>query len=91
MRRAASGRCCSRLAKRRNCRARKLACSCLRGLTSSSASTRAATHGDSIEDDELYRTRELPEGLRYRLWLDGREVVLKLQTPDRSDEDASKK
>jgi general secretion pathway protein H len=44
-----------------------------------------------IRDDELYRPRELPEGLRYRLWLDGREVVLKLQPPDRSDEVQHKK
>jgi general secretion pathway protein H len=44
-----------------------------------------------IQDDELYRPRELPEGLRYRLWLDGREVVLKPQPPDRSDEDQHKK
>jgi general secretion pathway protein H len=32
-----------------------------------------------IEGDELYKTRELPEGVRARLWLDGREVVLKPQ------------
>ncbi|HLS81814.1 MAG TPA: type II secretion system minor pseudopilin GspH [Steroidobacter sp.] len=38
-----------------------------------------------IEDDSFYRTRELPEGLRNRLWLDGREVVLRPQPPDRSD------
>lgn len=37
--------------------------------------------------DEFYRSRELPEGLRYRLWIDGREVVLKLQPPERGDED----
>lgn len=30
-----------------------------------------------IEDDRLFRTRELPEGVRARLWIDGREVVLK--------------
>ena len=30
-----------------------------------------------IEDDSLFRTRELPVGVRARLWLDGREVVLK--------------
>ncbi|MGH8176792.1 MAG: type II secretion system minor pseudopilin GspH [Steroidobacter sp.] len=45
----------------------------------------------AIEDDPLYRPRELPEGLRYRLWLDGREIVLKPQAPDRSDEDEHKK
>lgn len=30
-----------------------------------------------IEDDRLFKTRELPEGVRARLWIDGREVVLK--------------
>jgi general secretion pathway protein H len=40
-----------------------------------------------IDDDPLYRMRSLPEGLRYRLWLDGREVVLKPQPPKRSDID----
>jgi general secretion pathway protein H len=40
-----------------------------------------------IEYDELYRARELPEGLRYRLWLDNREVVLKLQPPERPEEE----
>ena len=44
-----------------------------------------------IEYDEFYRARELPDGLRYRLWLDGREAILKVQPPDRSDEDESKK
>jgi general secretion pathway protein H len=30
-----------------------------------------------ITDDELYAPRKLPEGLRLRAWLDGREIVLK--------------
>lgn len=30
-----------------------------------------------IEDDRLFKARELPEGVRARLWIDGREVVLK--------------
>jgi general secretion pathway protein H len=30
-----------------------------------------------ITDDKLYAPRELPDGLRFRLWLDSREVVLK--------------
>jgi general secretion pathway protein H len=38
-----------------------------------------------VEYDELYRARELPEGLRYRLWVDNREVVLKLQPPERPE------
>jgi general secretion pathway protein H len=41
----------------------------------------------SITDDRLYATRSLPEGLRYRLWLDGREVVMKPQLPARGDEE----
>jgi general secretion pathway protein H len=34
-------------------------------------------HWRPISDDSLFKTRELPEGVRARLWLDGREVVLK--------------
>jgi general secretion pathway protein H len=40
-----------------------------------------------ISDDKLYATRRLPEGLRFRLWLDSREVVLKPALPQRTDED----
>jgi general secretion pathway protein H len=40
-----------------------------------------------IGDDRLYATRTLPEGLRYRLWLDGREVVMKPQLPERGGEE----
>lgn len=39
-----------------------------------------------IADDKLYATRSLPEGLRYRMWLDGREIVMKPQLPERKDE-----
>ncbi len=41
----------------------------------------------SITDDKLYATRRLPEGLSYRLWLDGREIVMKPQLPDRGRDD----
>ncbi len=41
----------------------------------------------SITDDKLYATRSLPEGLSYRLWLDGREIVMKPQLPDRGRDD----
>jgi general secretion pathway protein H len=41
-----------------------------------------------IGDDAFYRARALPEGLRFRLWLDGREVVLKLNPPARAEKDA---
>jgi len=34
----------------------------------------------SITDDKLYAPRKLPEGLRFRAWLDGREIVLKPPT-----------
>jgi general secretion pathway protein H len=44
-----------------------------------------------LVDDSLYAARELPEGLQFRLWLEGREVVLKPALPDRSDEDEHKK
>lgn len=40
-----------------------------------------------ISDDKLYATRSLPESLRYRIWLDGREIVLKPQLPERGDEE----
>jgi general secretion pathway protein H len=44
-----------------------------------------------IEADELYAQRELPEGLRFRLRVESRDVVLKPGLPDRSDEDENKK
>jgi general secretion pathway protein H len=44
-----------------------------------------------IVDDRLYAPRDLPEGLRLQLWLDGREVVLKPDAVDRQDKDEDKK
>ncbi|HKU15298.1 MAG TPA: type II secretion system minor pseudopilin GspH [Steroidobacteraceae bacterium] len=44
-----------------------------------------------IVDDQLYAQRQLPEGLRFRLWLEGREIVLKPALPDRSDKDEHEK
>lgn len=44
-----------------------------------------------IDDDGLYVARQLAEGLRFRLWVDSREIVLKPQPPDRSDEAEHKK
>jgi general secretion pathway protein H len=44
-----------------------------------------------IADDNLYAPRELPEGLRFHLWLDGREVVLKPTPPNRADKAENKK
>ena len=40
-----------------------------------------------ISEDKLYASRTLPEGLRYRMWLEGREIVLKPQLPERSDDE----
>jgi general secretion pathway protein H len=45
----------------------------------------------SVVDDKLYAQRQLPEGLRFRLWIDGREIVLKPDLPNRSDQDENKK
>jgi general secretion pathway protein H len=44
-----------------------------------------------IEDDKLFATRALPEGLRFRMWLESREVVLKPDVVDRADKDSQKK
>jgi general secretion pathway protein H len=44
-----------------------------------------------VVDDKLYEPRTLPEGLRFRLWLEGREIVLKPGLPDRSKKDESDK
>ena len=44
-----------------------------------------------IEGDELFAQRELPEGLRFRLRVDSRDIVMKLDLPNRSDKDEHKK
>jgi general secretion pathway protein H len=44
-----------------------------------------------IADDSLYVPRPLPEGLRFRVWLEGRELVLKPGLPDRSKKDEDQK
>jgi general secretion pathway protein H len=44
-----------------------------------------------VVDDKLYAQRTLPEGLRFRLWMEGREIVLKPGLPDRSKKDESEK
>jgi general secretion pathway protein H len=44
-----------------------------------------------IVDDQLYAQRALPDGLRFRLWLENREIVLKPGLPDRSKKDESQK
>jgi general secretion pathway protein H len=42
-------------------------------------------------DDDLYKSRELPKGLEFRLWLEGREIVLRPTLPDREKPDDNKK
>lgn len=44
-----------------------------------------------IENDKLFAPRELPDGLRFRAWLDAREVILKPAPVDRTDADEDKK
>ena len=44
-----------------------------------------------IPDDKLFATRQLPNGLRFRMWLESREVVLKPDVVDRNDKDSQKK
>lgn len=44
-----------------------------------------------VVDDRLYAQRALPEGLRFRLWLEGRELMLKPGLPDRSKKDEHQK
>jgi general secretion pathway protein H len=35
--------------------------------------------------DSFYATRELPEGLRFRVWIDNREIILKARLPERRE------
>jgi general secretion pathway protein H len=44
-----------------------------------------------IVEDQLYAQRSLPDGLRFRLWMEGREIVLKPGLPDRSQKDEHQK
>jgi general secretion pathway protein H len=44
-----------------------------------------------ITEDPFYAPRKLPEGLRFRLWLESREIVMKPGMVDRSDADEDKK
>lgn len=46
---------------------------------------------EPIEYDELFQQRELPEGLRFRLRLEAREVLLKPELPNRGDKDENDK
>jgi general secretion pathway protein H len=44
-----------------------------------------------IGGDALYVPRELPDGLRFRVWLESREIILKPQLPDRSEDEEEEK
>jgi general secretion pathway protein H len=44
-----------------------------------------------VDGDELLAPRELPQGLRFRLRLESREVVLKPSLPQRGDKDENRK
>nr|WP_298727509.1 type II secretion system minor pseudopilin GspH [uncultured Steroidobacter sp.] len=44
-----------------------------------------------IDGDELFAPRQLPEGLRFRLRLESREVVLKPNLPQRGDKDENQR
>jgi general secretion pathway protein H len=44
-----------------------------------------------VADDTLYAPRTLPAGLRFRIWMEGRELVLKPGLPDRSKKDENQK
>ena len=44
-----------------------------------------------IEGDELFQQRQLPEGMRFRLRVENREVVMKPQLPNRGDKDENEK
>lgn len=44
-----------------------------------------------IENDKLFAPREVPDGLRLRVWLDSREIILKPSPVDRGDADEHKK
>jgi general secretion pathway protein H len=45
----------------------------------------------TISDDRLFATHNLPEGLKFRFWMDGKEIVLKPGFPNRQDEAEDKK
>ncbi len=44
-----------------------------------------------IDGDPLFAPRVAPEGLRFRLWVEAREIVMKPGPVDRSDKDEDKK
>jgi general secretion pathway protein H len=44
-----------------------------------------------IDDDELFQQRRLPEGMRFRLRVDSRQIVMKPDLPNRGDKDENKK
>lgn len=45
----------------------------------------------AIENDPLFAPRAVPDGLRFRLWIESREIVMKPGPVDRSDQDEDAK
>lgn len=44
-----------------------------------------------IQGDSFYAPRALPEGLRFRVWVESREIILPPRLPERGDEEDNKK
>ena len=88
---ARSGRCCARRARKRSCRAIDLAV--FVGSTEYEFLRFDTRRNEwrQVADDTLYAPRTLPEGLRFRIWMEGRELVLKPGLPDRSKKDENQK
>lgn len=45
---------------------------------------------EPIEHDPLYAMREIPEGVRFRLWVESREIILKPDLPQYDEKDPDK-
>ncbi len=46
---------------------------------------------EPIDGDRLFAARELPEGLRLRMWIESREIIMKPGPVDRTDPDEDRK
>jgi general secretion pathway protein H len=45
----------------------------------------------TVSDDRLFATHNVAEGLKFRVWMDGKEIVLKPAFPNREDDTENKK
>src|SRR4051812_36409336 len=45
----------------------------------------------TVSDDRLFATHNVGEGLKFRVWMDGKEIVLKPAFPNREDDTENKK